>query len=192
MSNSPKFNFRPTGMRNAASLALLLLTVSACAMNGAANPSAGIDFRQARYAEVTRVDSFQDCREEALLMDRQARNRGDAGAYLTSATILQKCEASLGESTRGVSIDERMRLAALATINFLKGGDAEKAQRSLSTFQQSFPSKDIYFADGSSFIATVELLLSRPKSIGYGQFATMNVSRDVKNEMRRLAHWKGK
>jgi len=34
--------------------------------------------------------------------------------------------------------------------------------------------------------------MGRHKGIGFGEFATMNVNRDVKNEMRRLAHWKGK
>jgi hypothetical protein len=192
MNTLPKRSFRPAAARRAASLGLFAITLSACVMNAGANPSAGIDFRQARYAEVTRIDSFQECREEALLMDRQARARGDSGAYITSAVIMEKCETGLEGSPRGVALDDRMRLAALATVNYLKGGDAEKARRSLSGFKRTFPEKDIYFADGASFIATAELLLGRPKSIGFGEFATMNVNRDVKNEMRRLAHWKGR
>ncbi|MBL4721697.1 MAG: hypothetical protein JKY20_11275 [Alphaproteobacteria bacterium] len=158
----------------------------------AVDPTDGVGFRQARYAEVMRVNSFQSCREEALLMDRQARKRGAAGAYLTSATIMEKCEAGLGGSPRGVSHDDRMRLAALAIINFLKGGDSEKARQSLSKFQRTYPGEDIYFGDGSSFIATAELLLGRSRKMGFGEFAVLNVNRTVKNEMRRLAHWKDK
>jgi hypothetical protein len=186
--------FSKTTLRLSA-LGLALATLSACNLTtGGANAdlTEGVGFRQARYAEVMRVDSFQSCREEALLMDRQARKRGAVGAYITSAVIMEKCEAGLGASPRGVAQDERMRLAALTVVNYLKGGDSAKARQSLSTFKRSFPDSDIYFDDGSSFIATSELLLGRPADMGFGEFAALNVNRDVKNEMRRLAHWKDK
>jgi hypothetical protein len=179
-----------------AGLGLMIVALGACNLTTggapATNHAAGADFRQARYAEVMRVDSFQSCKEEALLMDRQARKRGAAGAYLTSAGIMEKCEAGLSGSPRGVPHDDRMRLAALSVINYLKGGDSEKARHALSKFQRAFPEQDIYFRDGSSFIETTELLLGRSKEMGFGEFAALNVNRSVKNEMRRLAHWKDK
>ncbi|MGY8958144.1 MAG: hypothetical protein ACKVKG_01180 [Alphaproteobacteria bacterium] len=179
-----------------AGLGVMLAALGACNLTTggapAMNHAAGADFRQARYAEVMRVDSFQSCKEEALLLDRQARKRGAAGAYLTSAGIMEKCEAGLGSSPRGVPHDDRMRLAALSVINYLKGGDSEKARHALSKFQRAFPEQDIYFRDGSSFIETTELLLGRSREMGFGEFAALNVNRSVKNEMRRLAHWKDK
>ena len=52
-----------------------------------------------------------------------------------------------------------MRLSALSVVNYIKGGDNENARRGLGTFKQTFDDRDLYFADGSSFIETSELLL---------------------------------
>lgn len=173
-------------------LSIALLALSACNLNGSSNPIDEAGFRQTRYQEMMRIDGFEACREEALTMDRQARGRDSKGAYITSATIMEKCVADLGGKTRGVPEAERMRLGALTTLNYLKGGDAEKARQSLGVFRANFPERDLYFSDGSSFVQTAELLLDRTENVSFGAFATMNVNSDVKNEMRRMTHWKNK
>lgn len=171
-------------------LGIALLAVSACTMNSTSNPVEEAGFRQSRYQEMMRIESFEACRDEALSMDRQARGRDSAGAYITSASVMEKCEADLAGQTRGVPEGDRMRLGALATLNYLKGGDAERARRSLDSFKANFPERDLYFGDGSSFVQTAELLLGRTENIGFGAFAALNVNSDVKNEMRRMTHWK--
>ena len=175
-----------------AGLSIGMLTLVGCNMNTTSNPLKEAGFRQARFQEVMRIEAFDECKDEALTLDRQARSRESTGAYLTSATIMQKCNTDLSGDTRGVAESTRMRVGALATLNFLKGGDAEKARHSLEQFKTSFPKKDLYFTDGSSFVQTTELLLGNSGKIGFGRFSTMNVNTDVKNEMRRLSHWKNK
>ena len=176
------------GLR-ASTVGLTLMALTACNMNGTTNPGADLEFRQERFDEVMRIESFQACKSEALGLDQQARSRDSAGAYLTSAKVMEKCETELAGSTRGIPEDDRMRLSALSTVNYLKGGDAEQARRSLDTFKANFPGQDLYFSDGASFIETAELLMGRYQVVGFGEFTMMNVNTDVKNEMRRLTHW---
>ena len=151
-----------------------------------------MSFRKDRFDEVMRIEAFHTCKEEALALDAKARTRDSSGAYITSARVMTKCETQLGTDPRGVSVDERMRLSALSVVNYMKGGDSESARTTLIGFKNTFPERDLYFADGSSFIETTELLLGQRETVGFGTFSTMNVSGDVKNEMRRIQHWKNK
>jgi hypothetical protein len=85
-----------------------------------------------------------------------------------------------------------MRVHALATLNYFKGGDVEQARRTFEGFKGTYPDNDLYFGDGSSFIETTEVLLGRTDSLSFGQFAALNVNDSLKSEMRRLNHWKDK
>jgi len=53
-------------------------------------------------------------------------------------------------------------------------------------------SHDLYFADGSSFVASSEALLGRSDNWTFGKFAVLNVNDDLKREIRRMHHWKNK
>ncbi len=172
-------------------LALLPAVLAACSTGNPLTPREGIGFREDRYREVARAQEFEACRNEALELDAQARGRGSRGAYLTSARVLEKCEAGLGE-TKGVPVEERMRVYALSIQNYFKGGDIESARRNLDTFKNAFPGHDLYFGDGASFLATMEALLGRTEPWTFGEFAALNVNDDVKREMRRLHYWKNK
>ena len=83
-----------------------------------------------------------------------------------------------------------MRAYGLTIQNYLKGGDAVAARRNLDRFRQAFPDSDLYYADGSSYIATMEVLLDQRDTKEFGQFAVLNVSGSLKDEMRRMHHWK--
>lgn len=175
-----------------ASLGLVLVSVAACNMNGASNPIDTAEFRQSRYQQVLKIQDFEACREEGLKLDSQARTRGSTGAYLTSARVLEKCNVDLGSASDGVAQDERMRLAALATMNYFRGGDVEQARRGFENFRATYPGHDLYFSGGESFLATGDALLGRSAPFSYGEFATLNVSQVVKSEIRRINHWKNK
>lgn len=176
----------------AAAFAVAALTLSACNMNGTANPLDTAGFREARYQEIEKIRAFRTCREEALALDAQARVRASAGAYLDSAQVLERCGADLADAAGSVAQDERMRLQALAVVNYVRGGDIDRARRGFESFRAAFPDSDLYFADGASFTATVEVLLGRAEPISFGTFAALNVNDDVQSEMRRLHHWKNK
>lgn len=171
---------------------LMLVGLTACQMNGAANPLEGAGFREARFKQVVAIQAFQDCRSQGLELDQQARSRGSAGAYVNSARVLESCGNNLPAGSTGVSADERIRVDALATLNYLRGGDIEKARQNLNRLQTTYPDRDLYYADGSSFTATMETLLGRIDATSFGQFATLNVNESAKREMRRVIYWKNK
>jgi hypothetical protein len=176
----------------AATLGASMLALAACNMNQTANPLADASFREARFEQMQKLQAFRTCRDQALDMDSQARARGSAAAFLTSANVLQKCNTDLGTAAKSVPENERMRLHALSVINYFKGGDVEMARRQFDGFKTAWPEHDLYFSGGTSFIATAEALLGRTEPQTFGQFLALNVTDEVKSEMRRINHWKNK
>ncbi|MEM7224226.1 MAG: hypothetical protein AAF495_14685 [Pseudomonadota bacterium] len=176
----------PKALLVGAALALL----AGCSTDKATFDPGGIGFHEARYAEVSATRDFRACFEEALQLDSQARSSGDLGRYLASARVLESCEANLGPEANGVAKEERMRAYGLTVQNYLKGGDAVSARRNLDRFRQAFPENDLYYADGASFLTTMEVLLGQEDTKAFGQFAVLNVSGQLKDEMRRMHHWK--
>src|SRR5688572_9636735 len=112
-----------------------VLAVSGCTMPSSGE---GIGFREARFAEMTAIREWQTCRDEALDLDRQAREEGSTARYLASARLLEKCESDVGPGAK-VTADERMRAYALGAQNYLKGGDVPKARETLEKMRAAFP-----------------------------------------------------
>lgn len=173
-------------------LALTLLTLGACTSSEPANPLAGVEFREQRFEQMRRLQAFRACRDHALQLDTEARTRGSSGAFLTSAKVLQKCDADLGTARDAVAANERMRLHALSVVNYMKGGDLEQTRRRFDSFKTTWPEHDLYFAGGVSFVATMEAFLGRTEPQSFGRFLALNVTDEVKSEMRRINHWKNK
>jgi len=173
-------------------LALSLFALSACNMNQTTNPLDTASFREGRFEQMQKIQGFESCRDEGLAMDSHARSRGSAGAYLNSAKVLESCTADLGNAASKISLQERMRVSALAIVDYLRGGDMEKARMNFEKFQAVYADQDLYFSDGSSFIATTDALLGRSGPMTYGEFASLNINDQVKSEMRRINHWKNK
>lgn len=174
-----------------AGLGALMLALAACTTTGTetAESDGGIGYREARYEQITAMQEFRACRDEALTLDEQARARGNSGRYLASARMLERCERELGPGTTGLAVDERMRAYALGIQNFVKGGDVRSAQRNLERFQDAFPGRELYLADGSSFTDTMRAVLGQTPETAVGALSTYNVDREVKAELRRVRHW---
>lgn len=181
-----------TILRRFAALSGAALLLGACSLTGNSDPLNDVSFREQRFEQVQSINAFEACRDEGLTLDNQARSRASAGAFLNSARVLDGCGANLGSAASAVPMAERMRVHALATLNFFKGGDVEQARRTFESFKATYPDNDLYFGDGSSFTETTEVLLGRTDAISFGQFAALNVNDSLKSEMRRLNHWKDK
>lgn len=179
-------------LRRLATLSGAALLLGACSLTGNSDPLNDVSFREQRFEQMQAINAFEACRDEGLTLDSQARSRASAGAFLTSARVLDSCGADLGGAAPAVSAPERMRVQALAVLNYFKGGDVEQARRAFESFKTRFPDNDLYFADGSSFVETAQVLLGRADPVSFGQFAALNVDDRVKSEMRRLNHWKDK
>jgi len=189
MKASGVLRLRRVGIRSVF-LAATALALSACVMNQQSTQGEGIGFREARFQEISAMRDYRACRDDALELDTQARTTGNIGRYLASAELLEKCETELGPETAGVAKEERMRAYALSVQNYLKGGDVHKAAANLEKFKRSFPDKDLYYADGSSFTTTMEALLGQKDKTTFGRFAAKNISHDLAGEMRRVRYWK--
>ena len=177
--------------RAACALALTL-SLGACFLGTDNDAADGIGFRQARFEEMKTIREYRACRVEAMELDKKALASGSAGTYFASAQVLERCESDLGPGTANVSKDERMRTYALSVQNYLKGGDVTKARENFDKFRAAFPNNDLYYADGTSFISTMEALLGRTEPWTFGEFANLNVNNSVKSEMRRVHYWKDK
>jgi hypothetical protein len=185
----------PKSLRKFATLSLApvlaALALSACVQDFARNggPEEGIGYRDARYVEIEAMRDYRQCRDDALVLDRQARQAGSAARYLASARQLETCEANLGPEAASLAPDERMRAYALSVQNYLKGGDVAHARANLETFQTAFPDHDLYYPDGSSFTETMEILLGLRDRSAVGEFSVANVGETLKAELRRARYW---
>jgi hypothetical protein len=176
--------------RSVLTAALAALTLSACSMTTGGGLPEGIGFREARFAEISAAREWRACRDEALALDAQAR-QGDGGArYLTSARLIEKCESGLGPEHAQVAQEERMRAYALAVQNHLKGGDVAAARAALEKFKAAFNGADLYYADGSSFSETMEILLGLRDRAAAGEYSVVNAGATLKAELRRSRYWK--
>ena len=162
-----------------------LLAVAACSHGGSAD---GIGFREARFSEMSAVRDWRSCRDEALDLDRQAREEASAARYLASAKLIEKCESDVGAAAK-VSGDERMRAYALGVQNYIKGGDVPKARETLDHLKSAFPGADFYYANGSSFIDTMEFLTGVRDRATVGVIGVSNVDEGFKSELRRTQYW---
>ena len=162
--------------------------LSACTAT-TSGPREGIGFREARYVEIAAMRSYRQCRDEALVLDTQARKSGSLGRYLASAQLLERCESDLGPNLGKIAIEERMRASAISIQNYAKAGDIKTARARLASFRAAFSGHDLYFADGASFVATMEVLLGMRDRKAVAKFALLNVNDTVKAELRRAYYW---
>lgn len=173
-----------------AAAAVAVATLAGCEtslMGG--SPVEGIGFREARNAEINAILDYRACRDEAVALSVQAREAASPARYLASARVLESCEANLGPEAAQIAQEERMQAYALGIQNYLKGGDLAAARANLESFQSAFPGHDLYLADGSSFIATMEVLLGVRDRANIAEVTVVNVGEPLKGELRRARYW---
>jgi hypothetical protein len=166
------------------------LALGACTTNlGGGSLAEGIGFREARHAEVTSVNSYRICTAEALEMADQARTFGSPARHLTAARMFEQCESDLGPEAAQIAQEERMRAYSNSILGYLRGGDVASARANLDHFQDAFPGYDLYLADGSSFIDSMELLLGSTDRTDIAELAVSNISEELRADMRRVRYW---
>ena len=166
-----------------------VLTLVACNASFPENTEGGIGFREDRYVEIAAMREYRDCRDEALTLDEKARQASSPARYLASARMIEGCEAALGPETARLAHQERMHAYALSIQNYLKGGDVAKARENLANFKAVFAGSDLYYPDGASFSDTMTLILGEASDSALGEFSTVNVSPELKAELRRIRYW---
>lgn len=135
------------------------------------------------------AQAFHQCRDEALALDERARSAAAAALYREASERAAKCEIELGRNTAAVPLQERMSLAAIALLDAVKGGDGAAAQDQLRRFKARFAGQDLALADGSSFLDTIELIVSGPEGDIGRRHAQRSVSPAVRRELLRARYW---
>ena len=167
-----------------------ILALGACTTNlGGGNLAEGIGFREARHAEVTAVNAYRICTGEALEMADQARQFASPARHLAAARMSEACEADLGPEAAQIADEERMRAYSNSILGYLRGGDVVAARANLDHFKQAFPGYDLYLADGSSFIDSMEILLGPTDRTDVAELAVSNISAELRADMRRVRYW---
>jgi hypothetical protein len=165
-----------------------MLLVSACQTTS--GPAEGIGFREARFQEISAMESYRGCVDDAVKLDTDARTKGNPGGYIASARLIEKCEADLGPEAAHVALEERMQAYAMGIVNYAKGGDLAKAQENLGKFQQAFDGYDLYLPNGASFVDTMSLLTGRQVIPNSYELSMLNINTKVGSEFERLKYWK--
>lgn len=165
------------------------LGLSACVGVTPPIDAEGIGYRQARSMELSEMREWRACRDEALALDAAARGKANPAQYRASAKMLERCETALGPGVAGLAREERMRAFALAVQNHLKAGELVEARRALEAFKAGFEDHDLYFADGTSFIETMTVLVGVSDGQTPGDLLLVNVGSKLRAEIRRVRQW---
>jgi hypothetical protein len=171
---------------------VLVMAASTAALAACATKPAGdgIGFREARFNEMSAIRNWQSCRDQAVELDKQAHDEGSPARYLASAKLVEKCEADVGGDAARISSDERMRAYALAVQDYFKGGDIPKSRETLDKLKANFPGNDFYYANGASFIDTMEFLTGVRDRNTPGELGISNVDEGFRAELLRARYWK--
>lgn len=153
--------------------------LSACSSTDKTNDLAILKAQQQQQIE------FNQCKSHVLDMDHSARSNKSLAQYLTSATAAQGCLREVDRTNPLISEQQKMQLHALIVLNFVKGGDINKARTSLGGFATSFAGKDLFFDDNTSFIDTFTVLLNEDEAQGAG----LNVNSALMAELKRKNTW---
>jgi hypothetical protein len=170
-------------------IALILSLLSACGSLTTASSSSPTTTVIERAKDMQAVLAFNDCAVEGQMRDAAAAKETDQALYLSSADILAGCDAKLTGSYALVEREQRMRVMALASQNYLKGGDVGAARLVLSNFLHAFDHADLIYADGSSFSDTMHALLYQHADQKQLALSSLNARRSVKEEIRRSWYW---
>jgi hypothetical protein len=164
------------------------LLLSAC--QATTNLSEGIGFREARFQEISAMEGYRGCVDDATQLDADARAKVNPAGYLASARLIEKCEADLGPEAAHIAMEERMRTYALGIINYIKGGHLVKAQENLGQFKQAFGNHDLYLPNGASFVDTMSILSGKRAVPSSFELSMLNIDQKVETEFERLQYWK--
>jgi hypothetical protein len=103
-------------------------------------------------------DEFEQCKAAAMQMDASARRRQSVAQYRTAAVLFERCVTVYSRSA--IAAEEMMYLQAMSVLDYVRAGAIDAAVLQLQVFRNAFPHHDLYLADGSSFLDTMQLLLT--------------------------------
>ena len=171
---------------------ILLACLLASACGTVVNPSQRVDrldYQSDRYADMKRLDDYTVCQNQGYQLSQKAETSADIATYLASARALTKCDDLISDKPHLMDSKTQMQARAIAILNFIKGGDVTQARQEFDSFKRDFGDKDLTFQDGTSFLASVSLIIYPSHGDNALHLATSNARPDLKRELRRLNYW---
>jgi hypothetical protein len=140
------------------------------------------------------------CRNHARNIAKHAESVASTVQYLAAAKAMNSCISTALQNRAYQGFENNnpqqikpqqetiMKMMAVATLNFIKGGDVITATREVERFKRVYPNQDLYFKDYTSFLDTATALLS-VESLGASQISSLNISRVLRDEIERKHYW---
>lgn len=176
--------------RKAGKVVGLIALAGAIVATGCANSGyESLEYTQQKNRERLAAQEFASCHQEALIADQSAANNSRPAGYLHSARVLDRCLTEVSAYSQAVESVELMRTHALMVQNYFKAGEITSAKRAFSGFRSQYPGQDLFFADQSSFIDTMSLLLGEAAPSAALPGSSLNVNPRIKAEVRRINYW---
>lgn len=184
MTHTPYHSIAIKPLKTALVLALAI-TTSACSTTGDNN------LQQVAPSNATQVvkpatELNGECQQHALAIADNASSTASRAQFLTSARALDHCVIS--DQLANVEKQNRMQMIAISTLNFIKGGDVQKAADQLAMFKRQYPQQDLYFADYTSFVDSTTALLNMDK-LSATALTSLNINRKLRAEIERNHYW---
>ncbi|PAJ75169.1 hypothetical protein CJF42_06675 [Pseudoalteromonas sp. NBT06-2] len=142
--------------------------------------------KQPEYVQPVTLD--ENCKHNALALDNAARTSRSTAQYLASARLLSNCISDFSHKMPLQLSQNVMQLHALSIFNYIKGGDVSQAKIAFVQFKSAFPGQDLYFNDYTSLIDTATALLE-PSTINEQQMVSLNISTQLRDELKRRQYW---
>ena len=151
-------------------------------------------FEQKQIAAASNaMEQFLRCKQDGVLLDKSAQEKKSSAQYAASAKTLDQCLADIDEY-RDVApiasiefIEKRMQVHALTVLNYFKAGDIKHAKLQLRAFELSYPGRDLYFSDYTSFVDSLSLLLGVDTVASRRK--VFNVNSTLASEVSRYRYW---
>ncbi len=133
--------------------------------------------------------AFDRCFEAAAARSDKAVTGKSPALYHIAAKSMRDCVIDIHATAAFPRSDKAIHASALTIINYVKAGELEVASNQVRKFQSAYPRRDLYLADGTSFIESMQLLLGEVPGGAAERGSLVNASPQLKSELRRKDYW---
>lgn len=129
------------------------------------------------------------CYTQVLARENSVGASADIAQQIALAKAATRCIENKSFYPKHPDNQIAMQLNALAVVNYIKAGETDLAKHSLASFRATFLQQDLLFADFTSFVDTAVALLEYD-ALSAHQLQTLNINKNLRNELKRQEYWR--
>ncbi|MFQ3249523.1 MAG: hypothetical protein ACI9O6_001331 [Glaciecola sp.] len=170
-------------------IASTVLMLAACNITESnTNEMAAVPIAKAEIERISidRLDS--NCYSQVVQRKNSIGSSADAAQQLALAKAATRCIENKSFYPQHPDSQNAMQLSALAVVNYIKAGETQLAEQSLTGFRKQFPKQDLLFADYTSFVDTAVALL-KFQTLSAHELQTLNINSSLRTELKRQQYW---